>query len=122
MSVTVNDVRKILPAETTLTDPQIEVSIEAAVATTADLGIATTKLDLVNRYLSAHFAAATENTLTVKSEKDDCADSSVTYGFVFGKGIMGTPFGQMANTLSDGLLQELDKPKPQLFSIGSINR
>lgn len=121
----VNAVRVILPTTTLLTDPQIQASIDAANCTVDQIaegcGVAISEncLKQVETYLSAHFAAVTENTLTVKSEKDPCCGGSATYGFEFGTGVMGTPFGQMANTLSGGCLGELDKQPARMFSIGS---
>lgn len=123
--ITATDVRTILPPSTILTDPQINVAILAANCTVdqiaagcgSDLTVACLKE--VERYLAAHYAAATENTLTLKSEKDPCGGGSATYGFQFGEGVKGTPFGQMANTLSGGCLAEFDKTPVNLFSIGS---
>lgn len=122
---TLDKVKAILPASTQLTDPQIQAAIDAAtcVVDQAELGCSSHLTDdcliQVETYLSAHFAAVTENTLSKSSEKDACSDSSVSYGFKFGDGIKGTPFGQMANTLSGGCLAEQDKQPVGLFSIGS---
>lgn len=123
--VTATEVRVILPAETQLTDPQIEAAIEAAtcavdqVAASCGSHLTTACLKQVELYLSAHFAAVTENTLSVSSETDPCCGGQATYGFKFGEGVKGTPFGQMANTLSNGCLAEMDKQPVNLFSIGS---
>lgn len=123
--VTAAEVRVILPAGTTLTAPQIEAAIAAAtcvvdrVAAGCGADLSADCLKQVELYLSAHYAAATENTLTLKSEKDPCGGGSATYGFQFGEGVKGTPFGQMANTLSGGCLAEFDKTPAGLFSIGS---
>ena len=120
------DVRKILPTSTTLTTDQINAAIAAAtcVVDQAALGCSDHLddecLKQIETYLAAHFAAVTENTLTKSSEKDACSDSSVSYGFKFGEGVKGTPFGQMANTLSGGCLAEQDKQPVGLFSIGTI--
>lgn len=123
--VTATEVKVILPADTTLTDPQIEAAIAAAtclvdqVAAGCGSDLSAECLKQVELYLSAHFSAVTENTLSLKSEKDPCSGGSVTYGFQFGEGIKGTSFGQMANTLSGGCLAEFDKQPVNLFSIGS---
>ena len=123
--VTSAEVRVILPPSTTLTDAQIDAAIAAAtcivdqIAAGCGEDLSADCLKQVELYLSAHFAAATENTLTLKSEKDPCSGGSATYGFQFGEGIKGTPFGQMANTLSGGCLVEFDKQPVNLFSIGS---
>ena len=120
------DVRAILPASTALTTAQIDAAIAAAtcVVDQAALGCSDHLTDeclkQVETYLAAHFCAVTENTLTKSSEKDACTGSSVSYGFEFGEGVKGTPFGQMANTLSGGCLAEQDKQPVNLFSIGTI--
>lgn len=119
------EVRAVLPASTALTDPQIQAAIDGAtcVVDQIELGCASHLtadcLKQVETYLSAHFAAVTENTLSLSSEKDACTDSSATYGFKFGDGVKGTPFGQMANTLSGGCLAEQDKQPVNIFSIGT---
>ena len=123
--VTAAEVRVILPEDTTLTDPQIDAAIMAATClvdqVAADCGSHLTDecLKQVELYLSAHFAAATENTLSLVSETDPCCGGRATYGFQFGEGVKGTPFGIMANTLSGGCLAEFDKQPVNLFSIGS---
>lgn len=122
---TFDQVKAILPTETTLTEAQINAAIAAAkcVVDQISIGCASDLTDdcltQIHIYLSAHFAAVTENTLSLKSEKDPCGGSA-TYGFQFGKGIEGTPFGQMANTMSAGCLAEQDKQPTGIVSIGSI--
>ena len=123
--VTATEVRVILPASTTLLDPQIEAAIEAATCLVDEIAagcgshLSAACLKQIELYLSAHFAAAAENTLTLSSETDPCSGGKATYGFKFGEGIKGTPFGQMANTLSGGCLAEFDKQPVNLFSIGA---
>ncbi len=117
---TVAQVRVILPSTTTLTDPQIQAAIDAAQGIVDDLAASGCgNLTQVHIYLSAHFAAVTENTLSLTSETDACTGARAAYGFKFGEGVKGTPFGQMANTLSGGCLAEYDKQPANLFSIGS---
>ena len=122
---TLDKVKAILPTSTSLTDAQIQAAIDAAtcVVDQIELGCAlhlsAACLVQVETYLSAHYAAVTENTLSLSSEKDACTGSSASYGFQFGEGVKGTPFGQMANTLSSGCLAEQDKQPTGLFSIGS---
>lgn len=124
--VTIDNVTAILPTSTTLTGPQIQAAIEAAtclvdqVAESCGSHLSESCLIQIETYLAAHFASVTENTLSLKSEKDGCSGASVTYGFEFGEGIKGTPFGQMANTLSGGCLAEFDKTPINFISIGSI--
>lgn len=120
------DVKKILPPSSELTTPQIDMAIVSAncvvdqIASGCASHLNDTCLKQIETYLAAHYAACTENTLTIQSEKDGCCDSSATYGFKFGEGIKGTPFGQAANTMSGGCLAEMDNPAARLFSIGSI--
>lgn len=127
MTTTVAQVRVILPAGTSLTDPQIQAAIDAAACTLERAalcmegqGISDACKDIICAYLAAHFAAVTDNSLTISSETDPCCGGSAKYGFQFGEGIMGTPFGQSANTMSGGCLAELDKVAANLFSIGCI--
>lgn len=120
-----SEVRVILPTGTTLAGPQIDAGILAAncvvdqLAAGCGASLTPECLKQVELYLSAHYAAATENTLTLQSEKDACGGGSAVYGFKFGEGVKGTPFGQMANTLSGGCLAEFDKQPANLFSIGA---
>ena len=123
VEATIADVRLILPASTQLTDPQIQAAIDTAHCMIVELELCCTytseRLTKIETYLAAHFAAGTENSLTITSENDGCSDSSVSYGFKFGEGIKGTPFGQAANSLSGGCLAEFDKQPVNIFSIGS---
>ena len=122
--VTATEVRVILPASTGLTDAQIDAAIEAATCLVDQIAagcashLSAACLKQVELYLSAHFAAATENTLTLASETDPCSGGKADYGFKFGEGVKGTPYGQMANTLSGGCLAEFDKQPTDLISIG----
>lgn len=122
---TVEQVRAILPSGTQLTDEQIQAAIDAAKCVVDTLAISSCGQHLsdacltqIHIYLSAHFAAVTENTLSLSSETDPCCGGSATYGFKFGEGVKGTPFGQMANTMSGGCLAEFDKQPTDLFAIG----
>lgn len=122
---TLDKIKAILPSTTTLTDPQIQAALDAAVCIVDEAAVSCSShlsdacLLQVETYLAAHFAAVTENTLSLSSEKDACTGSSATYGFKFGEGIKGTPFGQMANTLSNGCLVEFDKTPVSFHSIGT---
>lgn len=121
---TIAQVRAILPTATTLTDPQIQAAIDAAACVVDQVALNCSSitdacLTQVHIYLSAHFAAVTENTLTLTSETDPCSGGKVVYGFKFGEGIKGTSFGQMANTLSGGCLVEQEKQPISFNSIGT---
>ena len=124
ISITPADVRAILPTGTTLTDLQLQSAIDASkcVIDQICLGCAAHLSDECKEqtwiYLAAHFAAVTDNSLSLQSETDACCDASATYGFKFGEGVKGTPYGQTANMLSGGCLAEQDKKPVNLFSIG----
>lgn len=118
-------VKTILPAETTLTDSQIQAAIDAATVVVDQIAagcashLSDAALLQVETFLAAHFASVMENELAIASETGGCGGSAVTYGFKFGEGVKGTPFGIMANTLSGGCLAEQDKQPARLFNIGS---
>lgn len=122
---TIAQVKAVLPTSTQLTDPQIQAAIDSAqclvdaIESSGCGNLSDACLTQVHIYLSAHFAAVTENTLTISSETDACTGARATYGFKFGEGVKGTPFGQMANTISFGCLAEYDKQPVNLFSIGA---
>lgn len=128
MAITIQDVRDILPADTILTDDQIQAAIDASQCiidqfsdSFCGASYSANCLDQIHKYLAAHFCAVTERTLSLSSESSDtCCRASVKYGFQFGEGIKGTPFGQMANTLSGGCLAEWDKQPPNMFAIGNV--
>lgn len=123
--ITPQEVENILPKGTDLTDAQIDAAIISASCLMERLkngcgcGLSPTCLAQIGVYLAAHFAAVSDYTLSTQSEKDGCCDVMATYGFKFGEGILGTPFGQMANTLSGGCLEQLDKQPVGLFAIGA---
>ena len=123
--VTVSGVREIVPSSTALTDVQIDAAIAAAtclvnrVAAGCGEDLSVGCLKQIELYLSAHIAACTENTLTLSSEKLPCGVGSVSYGFKFGEGIKGTPFGMTANLLSGGCLAEYDKQPAGIFALGA---
>lgn len=124
--VTISEVENILPDGSQLKQHQIQAAIDAATCTVDQMvdscgsHLNENCLKQVEKYLAAHYAAVTENTLTIKSENDPCSGGSVTYGFKFGEGIMGTPFGQTANTISGGCLGEMDKKPVDIITIGTI--
>ena len=124
---TLDKVKAILPTDTTLTDAQIQAAIDAATCLVDQLAVSSCGEDLsdacliqVETYLSAHLAACTENTLSLSSEKDPCCGGSATYGFKFGEGVKGTPYGQNANMLSGGCLAEWDKQPINISSLGCL--
>ena len=123
---TVAKVRVILPAGCGLGDAEIKAAIMAAncavdqIAECCASDLNDDCLEMVETYLAAHFSAVTDNTLSMSGQKDGCSGDSVTYGFQFGEGVKGTPYGIMANTLSHGCLAQLDKMPVFLQSIGTL--
>lgn len=125
--VTIDEVVVILPKTTALEGDQIQAAIDSAsclvdmIAADCASDLTEACLKQIELYLSAHFAAVSDFTLSLTSEKDACCGGEATYGFKLGEGIKGTPFGQMANTLSGGCLLALDAPAVGFFSIGSLD-
>lgn len=123
---TIDKVKAILPTGNSLTDDQIQAGIDAATCVVDQIveGCASNLTEAcllqVETYLSAHFTAVTDFTLSLVSEKDPCCGGTATYGFKFGEGVKGTPYGIAANTLSCGCLAENDKQPISLHSIGCI--
>lgn len=126
LDIKIASVRAILPTGSTLTDAQIQAAILAATCVIDELvlsclaGKSQQCLDVICSYLSAHFAAVTDNSLTVSGETEPCHGGKISYGFKFGQGVKGTPFGIMANTISGGCLAEMDKTPINMFTIGAI--
>lgn len=120
---TATEVNDILPDGHSLSEKQIKAAITAASCLVDKIesgyDLSEDCLTQVEIYLSAHFGSATDNYLSVSSEKEPHLNTSVSYGFKFGEGLMGSSFGQMANTLSGGALMELDKQPSDIISIGS---
>ena len=125
--VTIAEVRTILPTGSILTDDQITAAINASTCI-VDMVYGSCGSDLtaeclkqVELYLSAHNCAVTENSLSLSSETNPSCGGTVTYSFKFGEGITGTPFGQLANTLSSGCLMQFDKTPVNMFVIGNLH-
>lgn len=129
MAIVIQDVRDILPPEVSalISDDAIQAAIDASQciidqfsASFCGMSYSDNCLDQIQKYLAAHMLAVSNPTLTISSETaDECCRASIKYGWQFDRGIMGTPFGQMANTLSGGCLAEWDKQPANIFSIGS---
>lgn len=125
---TIQEVRDILPPdiEAIVTDTQIQAAIDIAVcvvdrfaASFCGESYSDECLTQIETLLAAHFLAISNPTLTISSESSsECCKASVKYGWSFSSGILGTPFGQAANTLSSGCLAEYDKQPANIFSIG----
>lgn len=128
MAIVIQDVRDILPPEVSalISDDAIQAAIDASQciidqfsASFCGMSYSDNCLDQIQKYLAAHLLAVSNPTLTISSESSsECCKASVKYGWSFSSGILGTPFGQAANTLSSGCLAEYDKQPANIFSIG----
>ena len=76
------------------------------------------ELKEIERWLAAHFAAIADPKLAMESESFEGARQVYARGSKDEIGVLSTQFGQMANTLSDGCLSDMDLKKPSFFSIG----
>ena len=129
MAIVIQDVRDILPAYTasTISDDAITAAIEASQCLLGQFAgsfcgetFSDTCLDRIHTYLAAHFLSCTEPTLNISKESsDECCRSTIDYGWIFGTGILSSPYGIMANSMSGGCLQEYDKQPANIWSIGS---
>jgi len=71
------------------------------------------ELECIEIYVSAHLAAQTDPSLAIISERVEGSSVTASRGNVSShSGIMATNFGQMANTISNGCLQEFEKREP----------
>lgn len=75
-------------------------------------------LTQVELYLSAHFAGTFEPAAV--SESFEGWSKTFMVGGTGLTGVMSDKYGQTANMLSGGCLQQLDKPKATGFSIGCL--
>lgn len=77
------------------------------------------ELKEIETWLTAHFAAVGNPGLALISEDFEAAKNVYSRGTSKNKGgLLSTQFGQMANTLSNGCLAEVDKRKISLSSLG----
>lgn len=123
--VTVTEVKAVIP-NSSASDETIQAAIDAAnilvnkIAAGCASGLTEEELTSVELYLSAHFVTVSDPGSSVSEEKFE--NSSRKYNVAQqGKGVLGTPFGQTANMLSGGCLQELDKRKPLIRTVGITN-
>lgn len=122
--VTEAEVKEIAP-EITIT-PLLPFIVAAnllvnQIATGCGSDLPDEQLKEVERWLAAHLAYMAQGTSGGTKQRESIArgDYDVTYAVTqIGSGISGTPYGQMANTLSSGCLGEYQKPRVQLFAAG----
>ena len=117
--VTDADVRVIIPS-TSIVDltPFITVAnqlVNRLAASDCGSSLIDAELESIETWLAAHFAAITDPSIAIESEKVEGASVKLSRGNVASKGgLRSTQYGQMANLLSGGCLQELDKRTPIL--------
>ena len=112
------EVRDIIP-KTSIDDltPFINAA-NSVVDTLTDCDLSDSQLLQVEIWLSAHYAAVTDPSLAMKVEKFENASNTYARGVSDKGGILSTQYGQMANTLSNGCLVELDMRKASFFTVG----
>lgn len=119
--VTPTEVRVIII--TPLADPVIQVWIDGAntiVTANADcIGGDDALLKQVELYLSAHFIGMLDPAIRgfVTREKLDVFETTYSNPAILKNNIDNTPYGTMANRLSDGCLANIDDRAITLFSV-----
>ena len=118
--VTDAQVRAVIPGTTItdLTTPFITCAngqVDRLALTPCGSDLTDAELECIEIYLSAHLAAQTDSGLAILSQKVEGSSVTASRGNVASQsGLMSTHFGQTANTLSGGCLQELEKRQPSL--------
>lgn len=113
------DVRVLIP-ETSISDltPFINTAnllVNRLAASACGSTLTDDELTAVELYLSAHYATVSDPTLGLTSEKVEGASAVASRGNVNSKsGLMSTQFGQQANDLSGGCLQEVSRRRPSV--------
>lgn len=97
----------------------VATNIVDDIEATGDSCLNDAKLELIERYLAAHFASLVNRRVTSKS----IAGASTSFeGSVSGEGFDLTPFGQQAKLLDcTGLLSELPLKKVSMTWLGTIS-
>ena len=119
-NVTPDDVRAINGSDAT--DEEIQPFIDAAIcilegvrACTTGKGVSQECLDIAAAFLAAHLMGSTNggdstDTLPVTEERfENYAIKRAISSSGNGDGLLGTPYGQAANAITQGCLQEADK-------------
>ena len=117
--VSADEVREIIT--TALLDPAIDAYIAIAnpmVTNTVTCGLAASILKEIERWLTAHMIAIT-NDRTTTEEK--LGEATVKYAGVYGEGLKGTSYGQMVLLLDTcGSFANLGKKSASIKSITSF--
>ena len=117
--VTDPEVRALRP-DTSIDDltPFIDVAslqVDRLAASPCGSTLTDDELKAVEKYLSAHYAAVSDPSVALLVEKVEGASATASRGNVNSQsGLMSTQFGQMANDLSGGCLQEVSRRRPSV--------
>lgn len=117
------EVKDLIP-NTSLTDLNSFITtasllVDRLAASDCGSDLSADELSEIEKYLAAHFASGSDRTLNLKSEKFENASNTYNLGTAESmSGIMSSSFGQTANTISGGCLEELDKRQPTLLAAG----
>ena len=118
--VTIAEVKLII--DTSLEDTNVTAYITAANALVTDVlassGLGDVLLKEIERWLTAHLIAATQER---QSKKEEAGGAKVEYTGVYGDGLKLTSYGQMVLTLdSSGLMASLGGRSATVFAIPSF--
>jgi len=120
--VTDPEVRAIIP-DTDISDltPYItsaSLLVDRAALTECGASLLPTELVEVEKWLSAHYAAVSDPSLALQSERFENAQNVYSRGKSDKGGILSTQYGQMANTMSNGCLMEADLQTASYSALG----
>lgn len=110
--------------DTELTDERVEAYISIASSMVDDVAAASTtsatRLEEMERWLTAHLIAVTVERRPVEEEIGN--DTAVKFASVFGPGLKSTDYGQMVAQLDPtGILASYGKKKIDITAITSFN-
>lgn len=113
---------KQIMESTDLTDPVIQGYIDTANDLITDQlgssGLSDTRLENIEKWLTAHMIAVTQERTTVKEQ---VGEARVEYAAVFGEGLKASPYGQMVQTLdTTGAFASLGKKVASIKAITSF--
>jgi len=97
----------------------IDVAADIVDELDSDTTLGDTRLELIERYLTAHLIAFTNERIGIREK---IGDAEITYAGKFGEEIMGTPWGQTAAMLdTSGTLRSIGKRKISIKAITSFD-
>lgn len=124
--IEIDDLKDFLPQGIELTDTQYEMAILSASSLIAKgeeaclMGMSDDLLKSIELYLAAHYVVPFDQSLSLSSSKDPCCDTQESFSGSFGTGFDSTTYGQRANELSCGCLEDMSKAPVNLYSLGSL--